>query len=120
MTDFNPDFGQVIKTLRTKSAVNPALIFAAICMAGGLAGAILAPEPLNYVFLGVVLVGVVIPALQIAIFTAVDRDRLQDEEHIENRMLIQALVPMLGDSNNLIELEASPILSSNPELPGGE
>ena len=64
-------------------------------------------EPLNYVFVSIGALGALLAAVQIGFFTLFDRDRLQDEEHIENKLLIQALQPMLGDSENVIEVEAT-------------
>jgi hypothetical protein len=120
MGEFKPDFGQIVNILRTKSAANPALVFAAICLAGGLGGAIFVDPPLSYFFVGIAVLGALVAAIQIVYFTIFDRDRLQDEEHIENKLLIQALQPMLGDSENVIEVEAAPVLSENPKLQGGE
>ena len=113
MKDVGRNLQQIISTLRTKSAVNPALIFAAICMLGGLAGAIFAPPPLNYVFTAIAAFGVLIAAGQILFFTAFDRDRLHDEEHVENKMLIEAFAPILADADNIIEVDATRVLTSN-------
>jgi nicotinamide riboside transporter PnuC len=79
---FRPGFGEIIKTLRTKSAVNPALIFSAICMLTGVFCLIFAPESVAINFIVTIAVGLLIPALQITFFTAYYRDRLQDEEHV--------------------------------------
>ena len=118
MTEPRQNFGQIIKTLRTKSAANPALIFAAICLAGGVPGALIADSPASLFFFGVIAIGILLAAAQIAYFTIKDPDRLQDEHHIENKMLINAITPMLGDADTVIEIDAQPVLSGNPQLEG--
>ena len=118
MRSQHPNFGQIIKTLRTKSAVNPALIFTAVCLAGGVPGAILATAPFNWVCAAIAVLGALTTALQIIFFTLFDRDRLQDEQHIENKLIINSVTPMVGDADNVIEIEAEQILSGNPQLEG--
>jgi len=116
--DMSQNFGQIIKTLRTKSAANPALILAAICLGGGLAGASITSAPINYVFVGISVLGVFVAALQIMFFTIFDRDRLHDEEHVEKKLLINAMMPMFGDAENLIEIKPNEELTGNPQLEG--
>lgn len=110
------NFGQIISSLRTKSAANPALIFAALCLAGGVPGALIAVAPTTYFFLGVIALGLLLAASQIIYFTLKDPDRLQDEQHVENKMLINSMNPMLGDSTHLIQLDAEPTMIGNPRL----
>ena len=110
------DFGHIINSLRTKSAVNPALVFTALCLAGGIPGAIYAPEPFNTICAVLAVVGVITTAFQILFFTFFDRDRLHDEKHVETKMLINAITPMVGDADNIIEIDAEPVLSGNPQL----
>ena len=116
MSAINQNFGQIIKTLRTKSAANPALMFAALCLAAGLPGALLADMPVSYVFVGISVLGVVLAAFQILFFTFTDPDRLHDEEHVENKLLINAMAPMFGDAHKIIEVRADDTLTGNPQL----
>lgn len=110
--------GQITKTFRTSSAAVPALILSTIFGPICVVGAILAPEPLN-IYLGCGAVGsFALPALQILFFTAFDRDRLQNEEHVENKLLIAQGKPILGDRGGIVDIEPTGDTIENPALEG--
>jgi hypothetical protein len=56
-----------------------------------------------------------ITALQLFWFTVFDRDRLQNDRHVENKMLItrNQIVVNTPDGKAPITLSASPVLTSN-------
>lgn len=112
------NFGQIIKSLRSSSGVNPALILAALCLGGGVLGAVFADTSYSRLFAGVVIVGVAVAALQILFFTVFDRDRLHENKHVENKMMINRITPVLGDSDNVIELTSDKIAIENPSAKG--
>jgi hypothetical protein len=107
-------FAQVASRLRTSSAVVPALILAGICSAVALPGLLFGPDALAVLFTIILVVGLLIPASQIVLFTFIDRDRLHNEEHIERKMLLARMRPEIGDGSRAVEVIASERLIPNP------
>ena len=56
--------------------------------------------------------------MQITFFTLFDRDRLQNEVHVENKLLIAQGKPILGDKGRIIDVEPSGETMENPALEG--
>ncbi|MBW4329335.1 hypothetical protein KY084_00385 [Stakelama sp. CBK3Z-3] len=105
---------EITKSLRTSSAVVPALILTGICLPICAAAAAFVPPPGNYFFLGLALLCPLATLLQIVFFTFVDRDRLQNESHVERKMMLAQMRPEIGDSSAVLEAEANDRLIANP------
>lgn len=118
MSQNSSNFGQIINSLRSSSGVNPALIFAALCLSGGISGAVFADSSYSILFGSVISIGVAVAAFQILFFTIFDRDRLHENRHVENKMMISRITPVLGDSENMIELTSDQIAIENPSAKG--
>ena len=112
----NQHLAQITKRLRTSSAVVPALIFTAIAVPAGVTGLIVGAPSLSGFFQALIGMPIALTALQIVFFTLFDRDRLQNEEHIERKMLLSGLRPQLGDSQSTIDLSSEEKLVENPAL----
>jgi hypothetical protein len=105
---------ELSKSLRTSSATTPALILTAICAPIALLLAFFSEPPLQYFFLLAAAVPVLVTVMQILLFSFVDRDRLHNENHIENKMIIGRIEPQLGDAHRTITLPPNGNLSENP------
>jgi hypothetical protein len=90
------------------------LILAGICSAVALPGLLFGPDALAVLFTIILVVGLLIPASQIVLFTFIDRDRLHNEEHIERKMLLARMRPEIGDGSRAVEVIASERLIPNP------
>jgi purine-cytosine permease-like protein len=111
-------FAHVTKSLRTSSAIVPALVLTAICLPIGAIAAAMTPAPLNYIFMATAIIPPIVAILQIAFFTFADRDRLQNEEHVERKMLLSQMRPEFGDATSVIEVDNAHSLMSNPKAKG--
>ena len=60
-----------------------------------------------------------LPALQITFFSFFDRDRLQNEEHVEKKLLIAQGKPIKGDASTMIVEGEGGEPVENPRLGGG-
>ena len=121
MIGSNQHLAQISKRLKTSSAVAPSLIFSAIALPFGSAGIAFGPTDFKDFFAVLAGVPVGLTALQIVFFTLFDRDRLQNEEHLEKRMLLSRLSPEMGDANSTITLDQqSRDLKENPSLEGSK
>jgi hypothetical protein len=109
---------QVTKRLKTSSAVVPALIFSLIALPTAAAGLTFAPESVRWLFIALVLIPLLLTAGQILFFTITDRDRLQNEEHVERKMLLATMRPEIGDANSTIEMDSDGRIVNNPSLGG--
>ena len=119
MAHTSEHIAEVTKRLKTSSAVVPTLIYDAIVLPSGVAGLLIAPERLSLFFEISIASAVVLTVSQIALFSLFDRDRLQNEDHIERKMILQQIRPQIGDASTTIDIvEGSPI--SNPLLLDGE
>jgi hypothetical protein len=88
---------QISARLRTSSAVVPALLASLIAMPIGATGLLMAPDQ-SAVFTVVLLSPLAVLLGQICFFTAVDRDRLHNEEHLERRMQIDHGLAVIADN----------------------
>jgi hypothetical protein len=109
---------QIRKRLKTSSAVVPSLIFSLIAIPTASAGMILGSETTRPMFMVLLLVPVVLTAGQILFFTIFDRDRLQNEEHVERKMLLTRMKPEIGDAHSTVEIDADGKIVNNPTLGG--
>ena len=109
---------QITNRLRTSSAVVPTLIFLALCLASGTAGLTLAPTTTQWFFIALISLAVLTTCGQIIFFTIFDRDRLQNEEHLERKLALGYLKPQVGDASQTVQLDASSVLISNPSANG--
>ncbi|HEX8525431.1 hypothetical protein [Allosphingosinicella sp.] len=114
----NQHLAEITKRLRTSSAVVPSLLFAAIALPTGAAGLMFGKENTQPVFIGILLLPMLLTFGQIVFFTIFDRDRLQNEDHVERKMLIGQARSEMGDANSVIELETGGKLIGNPAVEG--
>jgi hypothetical protein len=105
---------ELSKSLRTSSATSPALILTAICTPIALLLAFFSDPPLQYFFSAAAALPLALASLQILFFSFFDRDRLHNESHIENKMIIGRIEPQLGDANRTITLSPNGDLADNP------
>ncbi|HTG38179.1 hypothetical protein [Sphingomonas sp.] len=110
---------QVTKSLKTSSAVVPALLLTAICLPLGALAAAFVPAPVSYLFVALALICPIATLLQIVFFTFFDRDRLQNEEHVERKMMLTQMRSEIGDSNAVIEAKPAEMLIANPSAAEG-
>lgn len=115
----SPSLAQVTKSLKTSSAVVPALLLTAICLPLGALAAALVPAPVSYLFVALALICPIATLLQIVFFTFFDRDRLQNEEHVERKMMLTQMRSEIGDSNAVIEAKPAEMLIANPSAAEG-
>lgn len=110
---------QIVKQFKISSAIVPGLALAGIAIPVGCVGAIWASESAATLFSWIALVGIAIPALQILFFSLMDRDRLQNEEHVEKKLIIASGKAVIGDRDSIIDIEPTGDLVENPKLEGG-
>jgi hypothetical protein len=108
--------GQISKSLRTSSAVAPALLLTLICLPVGAAGALLSDPPSQLLFLALASLPPLAALAQITFFTFFDRDRLQNEQHVENKIFLSKVKPELGDAKGVIVLDQDQALIGNPAI----
>ena len=106
----------VTKSIATSSALNPTLILCAICTPTMLTAAYFATEPLSLMFSTFAFFPPVIACWQIVRFTLSDTDRLQNERHVENKMIISQQGTRIGSADTDIMLPANEVLQGNPAL----
>lgn len=106
--------GQMSKSLRTSSALVPALLLTLICLPIGAAGASLTNPPVQWFFVAVAGLPPLLALLQIGFFTFVDRDRLQNEKHVENKIFLSKVQPEIGDASKVLVLDQEGKLVENP------
>ena len=110
---------QVTKRLKTSSAVVPALLLSVICVPIGALGLRFAEERLDILFGALIVVPPLLAALQIVFFTFADRDRLQNEDHVERKMLLRTFRPEIGDARSVLEISGDQSLIANPSAKDG-
>ena len=108
--------GQITKTFKSSSAAVPSLIAGGMFGPISIVGSLLAQEPLNLVLAGIGIVALALPALQIAYFTFTNPDRLQNEEHVENKLLIAQGKMVRGDGRTMVDVDISSAPVENPAL----
>lgn len=116
----NPSMAQVSKSLRTSSAVVPSLILTAICLPAGAIASVMSDPPLHFLFVFIALICPLATLLQIVFFTFADRDRLQNEEHVERKMMLTQMRPEFGDGTEVIEISKTDKLIANPSAKDGD
>lgn len=112
----DPQFAQVTKRLRTSSAVVPALVLTAICTPCGLLAARFFEGALTFACFVLAMLPPFVAISQVIFFTFIDRDRLQNEDHVERKMMI---AKGIGDARGVILNPVQGHLTSNPEADGG-
>ena len=108
--------GQILKTFKSSSAAIPGLYYLALTTPLSLGASLVAPEPLNYFFAGLAALPVAIVGLQISFFSVFDRDRLQNEEHVEKKLIIAQGKTLIGDKNAVVDMVDQGQLVDNPAL----
>jgi len=119
----NPDpanwAGQA-RHISTSSAMNPALLLCAICVPTGATMTVFGTDFVRLV--GIVWSGLplMMALWQLGYFTHSDRDRLQNERHVEQKMIIQGRIGMRS-AGGIREFDAPPALPpvENPAVAGG-
>ncbi|MFL6856981.1 MAG: hypothetical protein ACJ8EB_03630, partial [Allosphingosinicella sp.] len=104
----------------SSSAMNPTLLMILLCTPWAIPAAYLSQYPANMFFMGLAGLPPLVGLLQIVFFTIFDRDRLQNDKHVENKMLIERIQGQLGDKAGEVTIDQSSPLSDNPRLLGGE
>lgn len=114
-------WGSVIRSMTTSSAVNPALVIAVVCIVIGVPALALAPPAAATVISFVVVAPLCLLLLQLGFFTIVDRDRLQNDRHVEQKMLITKTIGYMKDGKpEQVQLPASEALVDNPTSKAGD
>lgn len=112
-----PDFGKIVRTIATRSVMNPPLWLCGLVTVGAIAGAALVPD-LKYYFFWVWTSVVVYCIVVNTFWSFKDPDRLQSEAHREEMSRIR----MIGDDINPIDqgklIEIMP--TDNKHLPVSE
>ena len=111
--------------ITTSSAMNPSLIMCliAVPLCFGLAGAMFLTDRIWPALLFIVLGGIpaAIACWQLVFFTIKDPDRLQREQHVEKKMLIQQQIGIrTQDGMKEIPIALSPMLTGNPQTEGAQ
>jgi len=111
-------WGAVLRHISTSSAVNPAMLVCIASMIFGFLGLEFAPTDVNWVFIILILFPLVIFSAQIILFSLVDRDRLQNDKHVEQKMMIskQVIGEMRDGKPIEIRLPKNEQQSPNPQL----
>lgn len=105
---------QITKRLNTSSALVPSLILSAIGVTLAVGGFLIAPDDLKAIVAGVGVIPLILSCIQIIWFSMFDRDRLQNETHVENKMLIARMPSALGDKDTIIHGDRHTKLIDNP------
>lgn len=107
-------------SVTTSSALNPSLVLCLVCLPTGLVGLMLGLETWHLLFGCLTFIPPLLTAAQIVWFTFFDRDRLQNERHVEQKMLI-ASRQAFGDKAGIFEIPLnSQNLIDNPRLDHGD
>lgn len=106
----------VSKYISSSSALNPTLLFLLLCTVPSLFLAAASRIPLSYFFMLTAIIPIFISAWQIITFTNGDRDRLQNDKHVEKKMLIARFGGDLGGERREIILKSDSPLIDNPAL----
>jgi hypothetical protein len=115
---FPAEMAGVSKHIATTSAMNPTLLLCLICTPVGLGlTAVTTGVPRVALFVIAVL-PMLLAIWQIILFTLSDRDRLHNEKHVENKMMISRLGVRIGDETQEIILPASGERVDNPMIEG--
>lgn len=115
-------WGSVLRHISTSSAVNPAMLVSISAMIFGLLGLEFCPPEVAWVFTVVTLAPLVVFLFQVILFSMIDRDRLQNDKHVERKMMITKNVigVMEGDNPKEIALPSSTQYSPNPMITEGD
>lgn len=105
----------VIRQMSTSSAVNPMLIASIVAIVFGAPALMFGPEETRLFFAALIFLPLVAFVLQVAIFTIVDRDRLQNDRHVEQKMLIQNQITLKRSGKTVtIDIPPNGALIDNP------
>lgn len=110
--------GQITKTFRSSSAAVPSLILSAIFGPISIVGSIIADGSTATGLAVTAIASFALPALQIIYFTFMEPDRLQNEEHVENKLLIAQGKMIRGDNQTMIDVSVDQTPVANPALEG--
>lgn len=108
-------WGGVIRHMTTSNAVNSALIATIAGMLFGTLGLRFGPEGAEWAFYVILLAPLLVLLFQIILFSLVDRDRLQNDKHVEQKMMITSKIGYMKDGKpQEVEIPSSGILVQNP------
>lgn len=106
----------ITRSIATSSALNPTLILAAICTPASL---VLSRFSSGYEQVALLAIAGAVPLValaQIVWFTIKSPDRLQHENHVENKMLISRMGENSNDGARQILIDNNTILTENPKI----
>jgi hypothetical protein len=111
-------WGSVLRQITTSSAVNPTMLVSIAAMLIGFLGLRFAPASSAFVFQILILAPLTVFLCQVVFFTLKDPDRLQDDEHVENKMVIAKSIGMMKDGKPIeVKLPANKMKPvRNPRL----
>lgn len=110
----NGHLAELTKSLKSSSAAVPSLLYTLIVTPISLFASFYSPPPMQYAFALIAAFPVVITGFQISFFSIADKDRLQNEEHVEKKMMISRMTPQIGDAHSTIEIQDDQELIENP------
>lgn len=112
-------WGGVIRHISTSSAVNPTLVASIAAMVLGVGGLTIGPASASLVFAILTLAPLTVFLCQVIFFTFVDRDRLQNDKHVEQKMLIsRGIGSMINGKPVEFQIPADSPIVSNPTYQG--
>lgn len=82
-------WGAVLRHISTSSAVNPTMLVSISAMLIGYLGLQFAPDTASIVFSLLIIAPLTVFLGQVIFFTIFDRDRLQNDKHVEQKMIIK-------------------------------
>lgn len=106
----------VSRHIATSSVLNPTLLLALICSPLSLWLASKSEDALRYLFFVVGVAPIAVGLWQIVKFTNGDPDRLQNDKHVENKMLIGLFGDKASGKPKEILIPHSGELIDNPEI----
>ena len=111
----------VLRQMNTSSAVNPTRIATIVALVvGAPCLAVSAPET-RWIFAVIVLLPLVTFLCQIIVFTLYDRDRLQNDRHVEQKMIIQNQITLKHpEGKGASHVQLSGALIENPRATESE
>jgi hypothetical protein len=115
MKDINGIAG-VTRSIATSSVINPTLILSAICTPLALSAGYFSDGLIKLFFLIFAAIPPGLACWQIIKFTKQDPDRLQNERHVENKMMISQMGARIGSDGKDMPVEIGGKLESNPAL----
>lgn len=112
-------WGGVIRHFSTSSAVNPTLVATIVCAVLGVPGIMFGPAAAQSIFTALIFAPLVVFLAQVVLFSLVDRDRLQNDRHVEQKMMITHKIGYMRDGEPAeMVLPKGELLTENPQLEG--